>query len=37
MPNIWYNAYDAQAAISNGTAKDYDLVYRVTVAFTFNK
>jgi hypothetical protein len=43
MPNIWYNGYAAQYAPTTGAnavgtkAKDYDLVYRVTFAYTFGK
>jgi hypothetical protein len=39
MPNVWYNGYSAQftpAAVGT-KAKDYDLVYRVTFAYTFGK
>lgn len=34
MPNIWYNHYNTQLAVANA---DYDLVYRMTLYYTFGK
>jgi hypothetical protein len=43
IPNIWYNDYvssaDAAEKINTGSLgqRDYDFVYRVTLAYTFNR
>ncbi len=43
IPNVWYNQYkgrnDANNKINNGSSlkNNYDLVYRITIAYTFNK